>query len=326
VRTIKSAFFNNGTSFIGTGVLDQVYGKNRQWIAANSELYPTVIGEKNFAEHADQLAGLEVIFSTWGMPKLTAAQLDRMPRLKCVFYAAGATRDFRGPLVERGIVVCSATAANAIPVAEFCLGQILLANTGYFRNTREFKRPLTPDDRKALTGPGNYGGRVALIGAGTIAQKLQELLAPFRLDVRVVASRAERRTMSLEEAFATSYVVSNHLPDRDDNVGVLNAALFRLLPHGATFVNTGRGRQIDHAGLVEVLRERPDLTALLDVQYPEPPEAGSALYELPNVLLSSHIAGSKRDELIRMSDYMVADFKRYLAGEPLVHVVQPDQL
>lgn len=66
---------------------------------------------------------------------------------------------------------------------------------------------------------------------------------------------------------------------------------------GATFINTGRGAQVDEAGLIEVFKRRPDLTALLDITCPEPPEDGSELYTLPNIHLSSHIAGSKNDEV-----------------------------
>ena len=325
MRRIKSAIFINLNEVRNN--LDYVYGPERlAWIKENTDLYPTVVSSANIEKLLPELGEIEVIFSTWGMVQVTAEQLKRMPNLKCVFYAAGATSHFREPFVRRGVTVCSATAANAIPVAEFCLGQILLATTGYFRNIRAFTRPLPAEERMKYFGPGNYGARVALIGAGTISRKLQEFLTPFRLEVVVVPSRAENRTISLEEAFRTSVVVSNHLPDRDDNVGVLNEALFRSMRPGATFINTGRGRQVDEPGLARVMAERPDLTALLDVQYPEPPVAESPLYNLANVLMTTHIAGSKNDEVGRMADYMLDDFKRYAAGEPMQHIVPPDQL
>ncbi|MBO5763383.1 MAG: hydroxyacid dehydrogenase [Lentisphaeria bacterium] len=325
MKKIKSIFIVNSHPN-HADILDYVYGpQRRQWIADNTDLYPVVINESNFDEHADQLADVEVAFSTWGMPTLREDQIDKLKGLKCLFYAAGAT-PFRQPYLDRGVTVCSATEANAVPVAEFCLAQILLATTGFFRNTRLYKRKPTAEERQEWTGRGNYGARIALIGAGTISNKLQELLKPFNLEVIVVPSRPERRTISLEEAFATSYVVSNHLPNRDDNVKVLDEHLFQLMPKGATFINTGRGRQVDEDALVKVLTERPDLTALLDVQFPEPPEDDSMLYKLPNIQLSTHIAGSKNDEVGRMADYMISDFKHYAAGEPMDYVVKADQL
>ena len=68
------------------------------------------------------------------------------------------------------------------------------------------------------------------------------------------------------------------------------------------------------------------LTALLDVTFPEPPEAGSKLYTLPNVRLSPHIAGSMNDEVHRMSDYMIAEYKRFASGEPCLYEVSESML
>ena len=95
---------------------------------------------------------------------------------------------------------------------------------------------------------------------------------------------------------------------------------------GATFINTGRGAQVDEVGMIEVLKTRTDLTALLDVQHPEPPLSGSELYTLPNVHLTSHIAGSTNDEVHRMVDFMIEDFLRWQNGEELKYAVNPDEL
>ncbi len=145
-------------------------------------------------------------------------------------------------------------------------------------------------------------------------------------DQFVVPARADNRIISLEEAFATSIAIVNLFSDRDDNAGVFAAPLFRSMMDSAVFINVGRGRQVNEADLVTVMKERADLTALLDVQWPEPPEDGSELYTLPNIRLSGHIAGSKGTELIRMADYMIDDFLRLERGEPVLHKVRPDQL
>ena len=270
------------------------------------------------------LRDTEVLFSTWGMPALNDGQLAKMPNLKAVFYAAGATDAFARPLFARNIKVFSAWQANATPVAEFCLAQILLGLKGYFRASRLFNSPAGIGH--ANVGPGVYGETVALIGAGAISNRLQELLRPFEVKVIVIPSRKEKRTVSIEEAFAAAQVISNHLPDRDDNVGVLNGKMFRSMRPGAVFINTGRGRQVNEKEMIEVLEERPDLTALLDVTYPEPPEEGSKLYTLPNVRLSPHIAGSLNDEVKRMSRFMIDEYKRFAAGEPCLYEVRESML
>lgn len=295
--------------------VDYVYSEaQRKQIAEVTDLMPEIVNAGNF--DSVDLKDVEVIFSTWGMMNFTGEQLDRMPNLKAVFYGAGATDYFARPLLSRGIKVISAWKANAIPVAEFVLAQIILSMKNYFSNNWTNK----------FAGPGCYGETVALIGAGAISSKLQEMLKVLNLNVLVIPSRPERRTVSLEEAFRTAYVVSNHLPNREDNQKVLTREMFASMRQGATFINTGRGAQVDEAGLIEVLKARPDLTALLDVTFPEPPEAGSELYTLPNVRLTTHIAGSLNDEVHRMADYVIGDYLHFAAGEPLEHEVTEEML
>ena len=74
------------------------------------------------------------------------------------------------------------------------------------------------------------------------------------------------------------------------------------------------------------LRERPDLFALLDVTHPEPPAADSPLWTLPNVRLSSHIAGSIGDEVVRMADFVLDEFEAWQAGRLLRYAVTPQLL
>jgi phosphoglycerate dehydrogenase-like enzyme len=274
----------------------------------------------------DILKEVDVVFSTWGFPKLNDHQLDMMPKLKAVFYAAGATSSFREPLQKRNIRICSATAANAIPVAEYALSHVLLAGAGFYRNTRECTDPFNASAVNSFRGHGNYANRVGILGNGSISKKLQEYLSHHELEVIEVASRVAKRIVSLEEAFSSCHAIVNLFPDVEDNGGVFDRALFSSMMDSAVFINCGRGRQVNESDLISVLKERPDLTAILDVQCPEPPEAESELYLLPNVCLSAHIAGSKATELVRMSDYMLEDFARFEQGERLVHEVLPRQI
>ncbi len=297
-------------------------GSQMEEIAALANTRPEIVRASQLVK--GEFDGVEMIFSTWSMPCLTEEQLDALPNLKIVFYGAGATDYFARPLLARGIRVMSAWQANAIPVAEFCTAQIVLAMKGYFGNTRQLRSPECW--QRNGCGPGIYGDTVGLIGAGAIGTLVAKMLKAYRLNVIVVPSRPERRTVPLEEVFRKAFVISNHLPNRDDNAGILDGKLFRSMRRNATFINTGRGRQVNEPELIQVLEERPDLTALLDVTFPEPPEAGSKLYTLPNVRLSAHIAGSMNDEVHRMADYVLDDLKRYLNNEPLHYLVTEEML
>lgn len=337
-RGIQAAFFCNGIPWIGRDGregIDYVYaGGRRQQVGEMTSLHPVVITGDNFDAEAARLKDLEVIFSTWGMPALSDEQLDRLPRLRALFYAAGAVKPFALPYLDRNVTVVSAWAANAVSVAEFCLGQILLSCKGYFRNTHDCRSHEIRQQKRPFFGPGAYGETVAIIGAGQIGRNLIHLLKPFQLRIVVVdpyLSESEAEGLgvvrvTLEEAFAQSVVVSNHLPDLPDLARVLDGRLFASMRSNATFINTGRGRQVNEPELIAVLRERYDLMALLDVTDPAPCAPDSELYRLPNVQLSSHMAGAHDDEVIRMADTVIEEFTRWQNGDPLRFAVTREQL
>ena len=304
----------------------EVYGQGRlERLGQIADLVPGVIGHDEMAARADELADVEAVFSTWGLPRLAAAELGLLPRLQIVFYAAGSVRSFAPTLLDRGVRVVSSWGANAVPVAEFALAQILLSCKGFFRNTRQYGSPAARRSGELYRGPGVFGETVGLIGAGMVGRALIERLRPFELRVLVYdpyvdedeARQLGVETTSLETLFERSLVVSNHLPNLPELQGVLHGGLFEQMRPGATFINTGRGAQVVEADLIQVLQERDDVTALLDVTFPEPPEDDSPFYTLPNVQLSSHIAGSLNDEVVRLADYAIEEFERWERGEPL---------
>ncbi|HAA76430.1 TPA: phosphoglycerate dehydrogenase [Candidatus Latescibacteria bacterium] len=314
--------------------LDYVYAQGRrERVAEIVDLYPERICLENFDAHVDQLQDLEVIFGTWKISQLQKAHLERLPNLKIVFYGAGTVQNFARPMLEHGVRVCSAWKANAVPVAEYTLAQILLANKGFYTNIRDCQ---TYASRKnsPFKGRGNFGATVALLGAGAIGSLLIDLLKPFHLELVVFdpflpAERAAEmgvRKVSLEAAFREGDIVSNHLANNEQTRGMLHGDHFSLLQNHATFINTGRGATVVELDLIAELENRPTLTALLDVTMPEPPDEGSPFYSLDNAYLTSHIAGSLNDEVVRMADYMIEEFQRYEACEELHHEVSLDTI
>lgn len=265
------------------------------------------------------------IFSTWGMPEFTAQEIKTyLPGLEAVFYAAGSVQRFARPFLQAGVKVFSAWAANAVPVAEYAVAQIVLANKGFFASA-----PLASAGDRAGAGalasqyPGNFGVRVGIIGAGMIGKMVIRRLKDYDLKVVTFDPFLPEQTarelgvekVTLEELFSTCQVVSNHLANNAQTKGMLNGKLFsQMLPY-ATFLNTGRGAQVVEEELIATLRARPDLTAVLDVTFPEPPETDSGLLRLPNCILTPHIAGSSGNEVQRMASYMLEEYRRFTRGE-----------
>jgi phosphoglycerate dehydrogenase-like enzyme len=310
------------SAFFGIeSLIEKVFARGRhEQVAGLTDLYPHIVSVQNFEKHASALENLEVIFSTWGMPALSADQISRLPRLKAIFYAAGTVKEFAKPFLDAGILVTSAAAANAIPVARFTLAHVLLGLKGWYRNVREYDEP--GKYKLAYQGPGIFEQHVAILGAGAIGSRVIELLRPMGLRLSVFdpfldeskAARLGVHKIPLAEAFQQAHVLSNHLADLPETRNMLSKEHFASMREGAVFINTGRGWTVDNQAMLDVVANRPDLTMILDVSRPEPPESGSPLYHLPNVHLSSHIAGSIGEEPIAMADHALEEFQVWASG------------
>lgn len=283
-----------------------------------------------------ELADVEYIFSTWGMPHVDEEEVGSLlPSLKCVFYAAGTVQGFARPFLKNGVRVFSAWAANAVPVAEYTVAQIILANKGFFVSSRL----MSSGDHAAAVNrfgkyPGNFGETVGIIGAGMIGKLVIRLLKSYNLKVLVFdpflpdAAAAELgvEKCDLPTLFKRSFVISNHLANNAQTQGILNYELFCSMRENSVFLNTGRGAQVVEQELVRVLRERPDITAVLDVTHPEPPEPEHDFYKLDNCVLTPHIAGSSGNEVHRMTEYMIEEFERCVRGENSLYEVTEKML
>jgi phosphoglycerate dehydrogenase-like enzyme len=304
-------------------------GGRRERLAALLDLHPHVVHAGNFAEHAPALRDVEVIVGTWGIPAFTDAHFAAMPKLRAVFYAAGNVKAFATPLVERDVALVSAWAINAIPTAQLVLSQILLACRGYFRGVRRYAELRDPAAARAFRRTGAEGETIGLIGMGWIARRLTKHLHDFGFEVIATdpfltparAAELGVEKVELDELFSRAAIVSNHVPDLPSTKAMLGAAHFERLREGATFINSGRGAQVFEPDLARVLEARPDLTALLDVTFPEPPTADSPLWSLPNVVISPHIGGTTGDEVVRLADCVIEELESWLAARPLRYQV-----
>lgn len=283
--------------------------------------------------HADVLGQTEVLVGHWGCPTLTAEAMEAMPNLRLFAYAAGTVKwQVTDAVWERDVLVTSAAAANAVPVAEFALGAILLANKGlcwYSGRERDpsVQVPIDP------TSVGNYGKKVGLVGASHVGRLTLELLRPYDLEVGIAdpfltteeADRLDVVRMELDELCAWCDLLSIHAPDMPSTKGMIGARQLGLLRDGVPIVNTARGALIDPEALeAELVAGR--LQAILDVTEPEPLPEDSVLRRLPNVILTPHIAGAIGEETVRLADLAVAEVARFAAGEPPLHPVHRSDL
>jgi phosphoglycerate dehydrogenase-like enzyme len=311
----------------------RVYGEGRlARLKTLANVHPRIISKADFDQVLSVIKDSEYIFSTWGMPVLTPVQIKQMKKLKAVFYAAGSVRYFAEPFLKAGVKVISAWTQNAVPTATFAFAQVILSCKGYFRNSRDYKESKT--GVWSIVKDGIYGTKIGIIGAGQVGRRLVDMLRPYGVEVCISdpyltakqAIQIGARKVGLKQLFNECQIISNHMPDIEETKGSLGKAMFASMQKNATFINTGRGAQVKENDLISVFKKRKDLTALLDVTFPEPPDKSSELFNLPNVIVSPHIAGAYGKEQLQLADYVMDEFEDMLNGKPLKNEIKAAML
>jgi phosphoglycerate dehydrogenase-like enzyme len=282
-----------------------------------------------------RLRDVDVLVTSWGCPVLTAERLAHAPKLRAIFHAAGTVRSFAtDELWQRQIVVTNAAEENAVPVAEYTIAAILFAGK---------KAPFLAQEarmsRKSWWNLGgqrdlsNLGRTIAVVGFSRIGRRVVERLQAFDVEVLVAdpyanaseVAAAGAELVELDDALRSCDVLTLHAPDLPSTHHLIGARELGLLREGVTVVNTARGRLVDTSAL-ERECETGRLDAILDVTDPEPLPPSSVLYDLPNVMMTPHIAGSLGSETRRMSNSALDELERYVSGHPLRSPVTPDDL
>jgi len=308
---------------------DAIYAPNdRNQLRSRVDFPDRAYSPGEIRANLDLLKDVELLFSGWYGEVLDKKLLDAAPRLKAVFFGGGSIRrTVTDEFWKRDIALSNAASANAVPVAEFTLAQIILSLKGVWWHTRELyrTREYPRYDAEGRQVPGAYNSIVGIVSLGLVGRRVRELLR--MLDIRVLvydpfvteesAAVLGVELVSLEELLQRSDIVTIHTPLLKETEGMFTGELIASMKSGATLINTARGQLIKEAEMIEVLRQRKDLCALLDVTCQEPLDPDSPLYSMPNVILTPHIAGSLNGECHRMGKLMIEEAERFLKGEPL---------
>lgn len=300
----------------------------RRRLESIAEVSPVVLTEFTSDHARAALASTDVLLAGWGSPVLDDEALSRAPRLSAVVCATGAA----APLVTAAgadrLRATNAGLVNAVPVAEYTIAMILLAGKQILPAARLYRARRGFLDREAtFPTAGNYRRRVGIIGASRIGrlvisglQKLGELhiVVSDPLLTEAEAGALGVQLAPLRELMRTCDVVSVHAPHNASTVGMISDGLLALLPDGATLINTARGELIDQEALLRHLVSGR-IHAILDVTTPDVLAPEHPLYDLENVLLTPHMAGSVSNELARMGTHVVDEITRFTRGEAFLH-------
>lgn len=272
---------------------------------------------------AEQLAAATVIF---GWPR--AEDMKSAQSLRWFQSMWAGTEEYEGKLPEGVLFTCSA-GTNSRSVAEHMLA-CLLAVCRRLPTYRDSQKAHRWEDEGAMKTL--LGATVLVLGAGHIGgefakmcQGLGAYTVGLKRRVQQVPGFDEVGTMEeLDQWLPRADVVAMSLPHTPETAGLMNERRLRLMKEDAIFLNAGRGSALDQQALGTIMKEGKLWGAALDVTDPEPLPQDSPLWDIPNLLITPHVAGGMRLEITRKACIQLAqdNLRRYLAGEPLVNQVK----
>jgi D-3-phosphoglycerate dehydrogenase len=265
---------------------------------------------------------------------VTDAVLDASPNLKLVGVARGGPVNVDlAAASDRGIAVITAPGRNADAVADLTLAYMVMLARGIMTGV-EFVARGGRVGASAFEGAQFFGHELGghvlgLVGYGNVGSRVARRALAFGMpvlvyDPYVAADQVESpgiEMADLDELLARSDFVSLHARVTPETVDFFDAKKFGKMKRGAFFINSAREALVDEQALYEALVSKHLAGAALDVLKPWPEDTPSPLVSLPNVIITPHIGGATHEAALRGVQILAAQIDRYLAGQPMQHVV-----
>jgi D-2-hydroxyacid dehydrogenase (NADP+) len=276
------------------------------------------------------LSAADVAFSSI-VPREIVPSLTRLRWLQVP--AAGVGHVLSPELVASPIVVTSARGIRARAIAEHVMaGMLALARQLHTAVRRQAEHQWALDEIETSGRIVTLQGRqVVIVGLGAIGSEVAALASAFGMRVSGIRRRpagplpagVERifGPEALLEAMADADVVVLSMPLTTQTRHLIDARALGSLKPGASLINIGRGGLIDDDALVEALRTGRVGGAALDVFANEPLPSDSPYWDLPNVIVTPHVAGAMEDYWTPLVRLFADNLRRFERGEPLLNVV-----
>ncbi len=280
---------------------------------------PTLVDQR--AALLGQLADVDALIVR-NRTKVDVALLDAAPSLKVVGrLGVGLDNIDVDACAARGIGVIPATGANAGAVAEYVIGTAMALLRQAYTRSAETAAGKWP--RTALSNGRELSGKtLGLIGFGGIGQLTARLAQA--LGVTVIAhdpmfasdapvwAATNVACMSIDDLLAAADIVSLHVPLVDQTRNLIDAAALAKMKQASILINTSRGGIVDEAALAQALHAGHLGGAAIDVFTQEPLAAGTPLADVPNLILTPHIAGVTEESNTRVSAVIATLVGNYL--------------
>ena len=267
-----------------------------------------------------QIADADVLVTTWHSPFLTREMLGE--RVKLIAHCGGEVKSRVGEEIFASVTITNAADPMARGVAEMALALMLTLVRRIPEYATEMRDGVIRTNEYVSEGERLFGRRVGIVGFGRIGRAVAKLLAPFGVEILVSDPYAETdavaasgaKLVQLDELVSACSVVVLCAALTPETRGMFDARRLSLLRDGAYLINVARGGLIDMKALFQELRGGR-ITAALDVTDPlEPLPADHELRQLPNVILTPHIAAGGIEMRREMGAVAVEEVVRFANG------------
>lgn len=264
--------------------------------------------------------------------RLDGGTLKQAPGVKMIAVCATGTDNVDLAYCKaNGIVVSNIRgyAVHTLPEHVFMLILALRRNLLGWREDMRAGLWQQSDQFCLFTRPINdlYGSTLGLIGQGVLGQSVRKLAEAFGMKVLIAEHKHADTTREGYTPFDTvlkeADVISLHTPLTPETRHMISTREFGLMKPTALLINTARGNLVDEAALIQALTSGQIAGAGFDVLAVEPPREGNPLLDLnlPNFILTPHVAWSSRDAMQIMADQLVDNIEAFVSGEPRNRVV-----
>jgi len=274
------------------------------------------------ARDADIIAGYPV-----RIPPIT----QNMPVKWIHSFSAGVDRVLTPEIkANDDIIVSNSSGIHAIPISEHILGLLLSFNKNFPTLNKRQKNHVWKREEPTRE---LHHKTIVVFGLGAIGNETAKLLKAFNCTVYGVVRTLRKKpeyidglfTMeTVQDILPTSDYVIICLPGSPEITGSFNTRLFSKMNPRTVIVNIGRGTIINQDDLIEALVNKTIGGALLDVTSPEPLPANSPLWDMENVIITPHCAGSSPNSMDRAIDRLCLNIEAFLKNEKLPNLVDKE--
>lgn len=259
--------------------------------------------------------------------RLPGDVLAQAPGVKMIAVAATGTDIIDVDYCKsHGIVVSNIRgyAVHTVPEHAFMLMLALRRNLLGWREDLRAGLWEKSDQFCLFTRPMNdlFGSTLGLVGYGSLGHGMRTLAEAFGMQVLVAehkgAATVRAGYTDFDTVLRAADVISLHTPLTPETRHMIAAREFGLMKPSAILINTARGNLVDEAALLDALVSKRIAGAGFDVLAVEPPREGNPLLELdlPNFILTPHVAWSSREAMQTLADQLVANIEAFVAGQP----------